>query len=84
MDGKASKLSKGSKGPTSATGSTNPGSSKSGDEPTREGDLPGGGLTMEAIGGRLLELEALVRRSQGQDQRKERLGEDYGEQMGIL
>ena len=42
---------------------------------------------MEAIGGRLLELEALVRRSQGQDQpkeRKERLGEDFGEQMGIL
>ena len=88
MEGKASKQSSkgGYKTPSSVFGSAIPGSSRSGEEAVGGEDNPGGGLTMEAIGGRLLELEALVRSQRPQDgkaKRKEGQSEDFGEQGGI-
>ena len=69
----------GLKAPTSAFVGAKTGSSRSGEETE---DSPGRMLTMEAIGGRLLELEAMVK-SQGsrvgKDRRLDGQGEDLGE-----
>ena len=83
MEGKISKSGKGSlKAPTSAFVGAKPGSSRSGEETIVQEDSPGRMLTMEAIGGRLLELEAMVK-SQGsrvgKDRRLDGQGEDLGE-----
>ena len=83
MEGKISKSGKGGlKAPTSAFVGAKPGSSRSGGETIVREDSPGRMLTMEAIGGRLLELEAMVK-SQGsrvgKDRRLDGQGEDLGE-----
>ena len=76
MEGKISKSGKGGlKAPTSAFVGAKPGSSRSGEETILREDSPGRMLTMEAIGGRLLELEAQV----GKDRRLDGQGEDLGE-----
>ena len=69
MEGKASKQSSkgGYKTPASAFGSAKPCSSRSGEEASSGEDNPGGSLMREAIGGRLLELEAQVRSQGSQD-----------------
>ena len=80
MEGKISKSGKGGlKAPTSAFVGAKPGSSRSGI--VRE-DSPGRMLTMEAIGGRLLELEAMVKSMGsrvGKDRRLDGQGEDLDE-----
>ena len=72
----------GLKAPTSAFVGAKPGSSRSGEETIVREDSPGRMLMMEAIGGRLLELEAMVK-SQGsrvgKDRRLDGQGEDLGE-----
>ena len=81
MKGKASSNG-GYKAPTSAFGSAKPCSSRSSEEASDGEDNPGGGLTMEEIGGRILELEAQVRSQGSQDgkaKQKQGLSGDFGE-----
>ena len=83
MEGKISKSGKGGlKAPIGAFVGAKPGSYRSGEETIVREDSPGRMLTMEAIGGRLLELEAMVK-SQGsrvgKDRRLDGQGEDLGE-----